>query len=258
MQQLRAFDQSKGGSKAGYCLQNVRLGFSIPALYNDAWTAWRNTDQHTGAIPTGVDVPLYYDYTDRNGNRYGHINVRLKDGRIWNDGRYFQSMQTFQSSMSNVRYVGWSTSINNVKVIEKGDTVKIGSEANWRWRFNRLHRQLVRNGDMNDTVWKSIIGQDPWKVVESWSSHPEADQLMKDSVMGEQARKDNWQKQIVDLRAINTQLTDTTKAQTQTIIELQLKVKELEAQLAVVGDDTKNLNKLGETLKWFISRMGLK
>lgn len=121
MKQLRDFNPSKNGSKPGYCLQNVRLGYGVAPLYNDAWTAWKNSKQYTSAIPTGVDVPLYYDYTDKAGNRYGHINVRLKDGRVWNDGKFYASTATFNRSHSNVKYVGWSTEVNKVTVIKEKD-----------------------------------------------------------------------------------------------------------------------------------------
>ena len=36
------------------------------------------------------------------------------------------------------------------------------------------------------------------------------------------------------------------------------RIKELEAQLAVQSDDTKNLNAFGEALRWLISRLGIK
>lgn len=90
--------------------------------------------------------------------------------------------------------------VKGAKKLLKGDTeVKIGSQSNWRWRMNRLHRQLVRNADLSDSVFKSIVGKDAWKIVENWSSHAESDQLLKDQVLGEKARKGNWQGQIDEL-----------------------------------------------------------
>lgn len=119
--QVKPFNPSKGGTKSGYCLQNVRLGFGVAPLYDDAWTAWNNTEQHPNRItPENVDVPLYYDYTDSDGNRYGHINVRLADGRVWNDGRLHPSLPAFEKTWANVKYVGWGESVNGVRVIEKG------------------------------------------------------------------------------------------------------------------------------------------
>ena len=45
---------------------------------------------------------------------------------------------------------------------------------------------------------------------------------------------------------------------TKQIDDLSNRVKALEAQLSIQSDDTAQLNKLGETLKWFIQRLGLR
>jgi len=76
--------------------------------------------------------------------------------------------------------------------------MKIGSGDNWFYRFNRLHHQLVRNGDMDRKVFNNIVGGDAWSVVESWSDHPEADKLLQYQLLGELATKDSWQRQIAD------------------------------------------------------------
>lgn len=65
----------------------------------------------------------------------------------------------------------------------------------------RLHRQLVGNWDMSDPVFRSIVGRDPWTIVEEWSDHNNANQALADQVLGELARKDKWQQQIYDLQA---------------------------------------------------------
>ena len=71
---------------------------------------------------------------------------------------------------------------------------------------------------------ESIQGQDAWKIVESWSSHPESDQLIADQVLGEKARKENWAKQIAELGkrptqaqldALQKQASDAVKEATQ-------------------------------------------
>ena len=220
MRQLIAFNASKGGSKPGYCLQNVRLGFGIAPLHNDAWTAWRNSEQHTSSIPTNVDVPLYYDYTDRNGNRYGHINVRLADGRVWNDGKTYRDLAHYQQN-STTKYVGWSTEVNNVKVLE-GDSMN-ATEKDVRDYFGVWLKRSPTQSQINHytrTHWRKLI----------------------DDVLGEYKRgRDREVKTYTDL-----------------IKELQRQNKELEAQLALVGDDTKNLNQLGYFLRWVIERLGLR
>lgn len=92
--------------------------------------------------------------------------------------------------------------VNEARKLLKGQQeVKIGSQSNWRSRMNRLHHQLVGNWDMSDRVFKGIQGKEVWSVVESWSDHPNSGQLIKDQVLGEKARKDNWAGQITDLKA---------------------------------------------------------
>lgn len=119
--QLKGFNQSKGGSVKGMCLRNVRLGYGIAAKYDTAWDAWNNTQQMTGDIPTGVDVPLYYSYTTTiNGVRknYGHINVRLANGTVWSDGKIYSSLTSYRIFHPTVSYKGWSNAVNGVAVIQ--------------------------------------------------------------------------------------------------------------------------------------------
>jgi hypothetical protein len=111
--QTRAFDQNKAGTTKGYCLRNVRLGYSIPAKFDSAIIAWDNTEQHKDkSIPSG-DVPLFYTYKVD-----GHINVRLKDGRIWNDGELYENLDAYISTHPSVGYLGWGESVNEVRVLE--------------------------------------------------------------------------------------------------------------------------------------------
>ena len=94
--------------------------------------------------------------------------------------------------------------------------MKIGSGDNWYWRFNRFHHQLVRNGDLPREVFNGIIGLDAWKVLESWSDHPEANQLIKWQEIGERADKDKWDQQIYGLQdKLNIANANLLKAQQQ-------------------------------------------
>jgi uncharacterized small protein (DUF1192 family) len=125
MRQLIPFDTSKGGTVPNYCLRNVRLGYGIAPLYNTAWEAWQNTQQHTGTPPLGVDVPLYFSYfatIDNSYKNWGHIGVQLKDGRFWSDGKIYSSYIAYTST-HKPKYVGWGESVNNVKVIEGGSEI---------------------------------------------------------------------------------------------------------------------------------------
>jgi hypothetical protein len=94
--------------------------------------------------------------------------------------------------------------------------MKIGSEPNWRWRMNLLHRQLVGNWDMSDEVFRSIVGQDAWSVVESWSSHSNAPLAQKYQEVGQVAVNDKWDQQIYNL-------VDQVKQRDKVIAEIKAK-----------------------------------
>lgn len=128
-----------------------------------------------------------------------------------------------------------------------GEEVKIGKEGNWYARFNRLHHQLVRNGDLPRPVFDSIIGKEAWGVVESWSDHPESERLIRLQEYGETAEKNLWESRVKE--------GDEAKAQ---LLIKNEEIKTLKAQLSTQSDDTKNLNALGIALQWFVKRIGLK
>ena len=120
MNQLIPFDQSKGGTRPLFCLDNVRRGYGISNKYGSAWIAWQHTQQHFDPPPPNLDVPLFYSYTvkiDGVTANYGHINVRLKDGRVWSDGYTYQSIEAYTSTHAP-KYVGWGESINDFKILE--------------------------------------------------------------------------------------------------------------------------------------------
>lgn len=125
--QVTGWDSNKGGTAPGMCLSNVRKGYGIPAKYDNAWTAWQNTQQHTGRdYPAGVYAPIYFSYTTTIGGvrkNYGHIGVRYPDGRFWTDGRVFASVEAYEA-VKAPRYVGWGESVNGVSVIKWQDPPK--------------------------------------------------------------------------------------------------------------------------------------
>lgn len=186
-------------------------------VYPTAFTAYSAVPQKRGGNPPndGNYYLLYFDGWFNLGDglkRYGDIAV-YRNGRVWSGSSVNFRAQSqsvsfaYYKSWIGTAYLCWSEYLGSIKVATiGGNTVAtIGSQSNWRWRFNRLHRQLVRNADMSDAVFKSIVGKDAWTIVESWSSHPESDQLIADQVLGEKARKENWAKQIADLGKRPTQ-----------------------------------------------------
>lgn len=111
--QTRDFRLDIAGNVKGYCLRNVRLGYGIGAKYDSAWQSWQNAPQHTSEIPAGVEVPLYFWW-----GKYGHIGVRLADGRFWSDGKIYSSLNAYRITHPAVIYRGWSTEVNDLDVIK--------------------------------------------------------------------------------------------------------------------------------------------
>lgn len=112
--QVINFNQATAGRLVGYCLQNIRKGFGINKTLPTATDAWKATQQHKDrSIPTAVDVPLFYSYKTA-----GHINVRLKSGKVWSDGTVYDSLDSYLSGHPAVKYLGWGESVNGVRVLE--------------------------------------------------------------------------------------------------------------------------------------------
>lgn len=111
--QVIAFNQSLAGKVYGYCLQNVRKGFGISSKYPTAIEAWQHTQQHKNRnVPVGIDVPLFYTF-----RTYGHINVRLANGKVWSDGVIYGSIADYENKKEPV-FIGWGESVNGVSVIK--------------------------------------------------------------------------------------------------------------------------------------------
>lgn len=110
--QIRAFNPNLGATY-GYCLQNVRRGYGIASKYPTAIEAWNHTQQHKDRNLPAADVPLFYTY-----GSYGHINVRLANGKCWSDGNIYASIDDYLSKHPSVHYLGWGESVNDVPVFQ--------------------------------------------------------------------------------------------------------------------------------------------
>lgn len=152
MEQVIPFNQSKGGNVHNLCLANVCAGFGIPNKYESAWQAWEHTQQHTDAIPSGLDVPLFYSYTatiDGVTQNWGHTNVRLANGTVWSDGTVYANLDRYLSS-HYPKFVGWGESVNDVQIIKENDMFKGRTAAQWaeiatknQVALNNANAQLV-------------------------------------------------------------------------------------------------------------------
>ncbi len=110
--QLKEFNVKKMGTKKGYCLQNVRLGFGISAKYPDAKSDMEankkaKTLHNISTLPKNVSVPVYIDST----SKYEHIIVSDK-GTYYSDGKKL-------TSTKNLKFFGWGETCNGVRVVEE-------------------------------------------------------------------------------------------------------------------------------------------
>lgn len=134
--QIVGFNPAIAGTTKYLCLSNVRKGYGIAAKYASAWQAWQNTQQHTDAIPGGVAVPVFWEWTgtvDGITANYGHIAVSLPDGRVWTDGKYYANTATLNTSYlaGRGKYVGWGETLNGVRVVEQvqGGTMAVVDDS---------------------------------------------------------------------------------------------------------------------------------
>ncbi|GAA1053895.1 hypothetical protein [Dietzia natronolimnaea] len=230
-------------ARLGMCLEYVQNAFGAGWSGSYALDGWNRNSQFNHPnrnIPSGVFVPIWFDgyWT---GIRYGHVAI-YKDGVVysspWTQANAAISKHDVLGSIADVEriyrmtYIGWSEGIGGTRVVEKVKEVKVATienQANWRARFNRLHRQLVGNWDMSDAVFRSIVGNEAWKIVESWSDHENANQALADQVLGEKARKEKWQATVQQLTA---QVNDLGKRPTQAQLDaLKADMENLQATL---------------------------
>jgi hypothetical protein len=197
MMQLRDFDPSKAGTIKYYCLRNVRLGYGIAPKYDYAWQAWQNSPQYTTPIPKGLEVPVYFSFTatlDGVRRNWGHIAVQMANGQVWTDGRYYNSVQDLVSNyLSNGQYVGWSTHVNGVQVINnKGELMDTDAKVQAQYYTLRGN-----NGTANER--KGWIGR----------SYEEFNATARPEVQGRTANITNL------TNAVKTLTTERNQARTQ-------------------------------------------
>lgn len=119
--QAKAFNAGKMGTRPGYCLYNVRIGYGIAGKYADAKSDMLANKKagklHGGlnTIPAGRQVPLYWD----TASKYEHITVSCGDGKnMWSDGKKMALWR-------NVPFFGWGETCEGVTIVNwKNDTPK--------------------------------------------------------------------------------------------------------------------------------------
>jgi uncharacterized coiled-coil protein SlyX len=266
--------------QVGWCLAYARQVFGVPALYPTAWQAWLNTKyKHTDRNFPNVAVPVWFSYQTA-----GHVVVYVP-----NKGFYSSPYKTGQayyvgSSIADIelkyscRFVGWSEDINNVRVAQEANMIP--DADNYYWRYNKLMLQVRGRTMTRDEFRKSIVGVSDLTAIERISDDVESDRAT-DAQMWAIANRASVEKRIVDLQAsvasldkrlaeqsaqllalsqtINEKNAEISGLQDQ-VVQLTEENKELKAQLATSGngDDTELLNSIGQLLRKFIERIGLK
>lgn len=283
MRQVVPFNVNTAGTTKYLCLANVRKGYGIGIKYPDATTAWDNTQQHRDrSFPAGCSVPVFYSWVGTvSGERknWGHIAVRLPDGRIWTDGRYYANVDELSAKyLSGSSYLGWGESVNAVRVVEnviipdnKGDDmIKPGDEDILRiiasevkgWDFNSTH-----NGSKDATEMAAWKGRDFRQLIrEGWAEGGWYRNL-KTKQAGLQSQVD---KLTADLSARPTkaeleealakvQKESEKVAKAEAEREKAIKMAEEQSakyleELGKKGEDTKLLDNLFGAVKAFIAR----
>lgn len=109
--QVREFEPSKMGKQAGWCLQNCRLGFGIPAKYatagNDAKAQIASGTLHEGTPPSNISVPVYFDVSDPAE----HVVV-------WHKGVVYEDGKVRSKGLSGYKMYGWGELCDGVRVVE--------------------------------------------------------------------------------------------------------------------------------------------
>lgn len=119
--QKRQFNLSKMGRKPNFCLQNVRLAFDIPSKYynaKDAMNAAINngTFHKTVDVPKNIAVPLFA----KTPSPDGHVMVDDR-GTVYSDGEHL-------TSFKGMELLGWSETLNDVRIVEWVEEPKPASE----------------------------------------------------------------------------------------------------------------------------------
>lgn len=180
----------------GYGVEGAKDLWNVPT---DVFTKLPNTPT---LMPQPGDVMIYGPSW---GGGYGHVEMVLYTSAT-GATVVGNNMSGDPSKVATSAYRTWAKINSGLIGVMRpkwtgGADVIIGTGDNWRWRMNRIHRQLVGNWDMGDDTWNAIKGKDAWKIVEEWSDHPSANKLLEYQVTGEMATKDNWPAQIHTLQA---------------------------------------------------------
>lgn len=118
-EQVKYFNLSKMGTKKGWCLQNVRLGYGIPNGKYPSAKADMEAQRKGGTLhsfntlPNNCTVPVYLD----TASQYEHVEV-CANGKVWySDGKRV-------SAPKATTVYGWGELCDGVRVVKEIKDVK--------------------------------------------------------------------------------------------------------------------------------------
>jgi len=297
MTQVKPFIIANAGTKPYWCLQNVRQGYGIPAKWDYALLDWQNNVQHKDQnYPAGCSVPVYFNWTGNVGGvtkNWGHIAVRLADGRIWTDGKYYANVSALSTNyLRGGSYLGWGELVNNVRVVTQevsmaGINDDVSRQIGWHFmgrngydgkpnalqsKQGDIYGKELSNAQMSAFFLSAEARE--WRDSRLPKLYAERDAL-KASNANLNTQVTQMTKALADaqtkLTQANTQLTKQTEVVNQKqaeisslqdqVADLTKENAELKAIIATGGagnEDTEWLNKVGVALQWLIQRLGLK
>lgn len=110
---------------AGYCLENARYEFNIPAKYRTAWLSWQGAggsagaNTHTNPANAPADVPVFWS---GGHDGAGHVAISAGGGYCYTTDWNGQSAVWTKVKISDIakrwglHYLGWSETLNGVRV----------------------------------------------------------------------------------------------------------------------------------------------
>ena len=147
--QVRSFNPAKMGNKAGWCLQNARLGFGIntgkfPSAKADCDSQRANGTLHPlDTLPSNCAVPVYLD----TSSPYEHVEVCV-NGKTWySDGRKVNA-----PAKSSV--FGWGELCDGVRVVQ----VEAKKDDLSKYSDYELAQMVLKGQFGNGAVRKAKLG----------------------------------------------------------------------------------------------------
>ena len=147
--QVKNFNPAKMGTRAGWCLQNARLGFGIPSGKFASAKADCDSQRANGTLhplstlPTNCAVPVYLDTT----SPYEHVEVCV-NGKTWySDGKIVKA-----PASSTV--FGWGELCDGVRVVK----VETAKDNLSKYSDYELAQMVLKGQFGNGAVRKAKLG----------------------------------------------------------------------------------------------------